>query len=629
MKKLLIGLLVCFQGWVAEAAPMNVVFILADDLGWSDTTLYGNTSLSQTPNLERLAKRGMVFNRAYSASPLCSPTRASILTGQTPARTGSTAPQHHLAEVRLKASVQASAPPGNKALETVSATRLDTTFPTLGKMIKGAGYATAHFGKWHLGAEPYSPLQHGFDVDLPHWPGPGPAGSYVAPWKFAASRQSKGFTANYPKEHIEDRMAEEAVRWMNSLPKDKPFFMNYWMFSVHAPFDAKQELIEKYRTKIDPDDPQRSPTYAAMVESMDDAVGSLLDAVDAAGIANETIIIFISDNGGNMYNEVDGTTPTSNFPLRGGKATMYEGGTRVPCVIVWPGITRPGSRSDEIIQTTDFYPTLLNQLGISLPRNYEVDGMDITPALKGEKLNRNAIFTYFPHSPPIPDWLPPSMAVTCGDWKLIRLFYQGNNGAHDYLLYNLANDIGEKNNLAAAYPEKVKTMDRLIGNYIEESGAVVPQPNPRFNPRFYVPENIGVPRAQWKIPGVVGGWAPDGTCTLTQGDGCLIVNSTGNDPFLSAQKFKAVDGGPFTVHFSMKSDSKGTGTIYYNRPAAAGRTVSFEVHHDGNDHEYSVEVPVETLNALRLDPSRSVGTMQIHWVRLVNYSGKEVRAWDF
>lgn len=479
-----------------ETKPMNVIFILADDLGWSDTTLYGTTKLYQTPNIDRLAKRGMTFTRAYSNSPLCSPTRASILTGQTPARHGSTSPLHHKKEVRMKASVKPAAPPSHKAIGNHSVSRLDTDFPTLGKLIKQAGYKTAHFGKWHLGPEPYSPLQHGFDVDIPHHPGPGPAGSFVAPWRF------RKFKANYPGEHIEDRMAEEAVSWMKSVRKGKPFFLNYWQFSVHAPFNAKKKLIEKYRKKIDPKNPQRSPTYAAMVHSLDDAVGSLLDAVDKKGVADQTVIVFISDNGGNMYNriEADGNvTPTSNFPLRGGKASMYEGGIRVPCIVVWPGVTKPGGRSDEIIQTSDFYPTLLNGLGIDRPQDHEVDGVNIMPALKGGKLGRKAIFTFFPHSPPVPDWLPPSMSVHSGDWKLIRIFHGGEKGTHDYRLYNLARDIGEKNNLAAAQPEKVKTLDRMIENHIRESKAVVPKPNPRFDSKLYKPENIGLPAKQWKV----------------------------------------------------------------------------------------------------------------------------------
>ncbi len=485
------------------AKPMNVVFILADDLGWADTTLYGKTSLYETPNLERLAKRGMTFSRAYSNSPLCSPTRASIMTGQTPARHGSTAPQHHLPKALFKAELKKSAPAGNKAIETESALRLDTKLPTLGKLVKKAGYATAHFGKWHLGPEPYSPLEHGFDVDIPHHPGPSPAGSFVAPWKY------KNFKENKPGEHIEDRMAEEAVAWLQKV-KGKPFYMNYWMFSVHAPFDAKEELIAQYREKIDMDNPQHSPTYAAMIHSMDDAVGSLLDAVDAAGLADRTAIVFIADNGGNMYNGIRETgkdgkefvvEPTSNRPLRGGKATMYEGGIRVPCVVVWPGVTAPGSHSDEIIQTSDFYTTLLKQLGIPMPRNHEVDGIDITPALQGGKLGREAIFTYFPHSPPVPDWLPPSISVHSGDWKLIRLFHQGEDGAHGYRLYNLKDDLGEANDLASAHPEKVQKLDGLISAYLDAADTVVPVPNPEFSPAKYAPETIGIQPGGLKIGG--------------------------------------------------------------------------------------------------------------------------------
>lgn len=399
-------------------------------------------------------------------------------------------------EVQLKPSLEPNTPASKKAMGVKTVTRLDTAFPTLGKLIRNAGYATGHFGKWHLGHEPYSPLQHGFEVDIPHHPGPGPAGSYVAPWRF------RKFKANYPGEHIEDRMAKEATKWMKSVGKEKPFFLNYWQFSVHAPFGAKKELIETYRQKIDPKNLQKSPTYAAMVHSLDDAVGTLLDAVDKKGIADRTVIVFISDNGGNIHSKIkaDGdAAPTNNTPLRGGKASMFEGGIRVPCIVVWPGVTQPGSRSNEIIQTSDFYPTLLSGLGIDLPDNHEIDGIDIRTALKGGKLDRKAIFTYFPASPPVPHWLPPSMAVHSGNWKLIRIFHGGENGAHDYRLYNLADDIGEKNNLTASHPEMVKILDRMIENHIQETGAVVPLPNPNFDPKLYKPENIGLSRDQWKV----------------------------------------------------------------------------------------------------------------------------------
>ena len=202
-----------------------------------------------------------------------------------------------------------------------------------------------------------------------------------------------------------------------------------------------------------------------------------------------------------MYDHVKQTTSdgkayttfaTSNSPLRGGKATMFEGGTRVPCIVVWPGLTKAGTRSEARIQTTDFYPTILNQLGIALPKNHVVDGADMTAALEGKKYDRKPMFTFFPHAPKVPDWLPASVNVHEGDWKLIRMFYQGENGAHDYKLYNLKEDLGEKNNLAAKYPDKVKLLDKLIEDYLQSAKTVIPTPNPAFDPTKYRPELIGI-----------------------------------------------------------------------------------------------------------------------------------------
>jgi arylsulfatase A-like enzyme len=366
---LLAGFAACCN--IAQARQPNVVFILADDLGWSDTTLYGTTRYYQTPNIERLAKRGMTFSRAYSASPLCSPTRSAVLTGLSPARTGITTPNCHLPEVVLEAKPGKSAAPNQKSIQPDPVTRLKPDYRTLAESLKDAGYATGHFGKWHLGPEPYSPLQQGFDVDVPHHPGPGPAGSFVAPWKFKDFDHDPAI----PDQHIEDRMAKEAVAFIEKN-QERPFYLNYWMFSVHAPFDAKKALIEKHRARVNPADPQRSPTYAAMIESMDDAIGTLIDTLDRLHLTEQTIIIFTSDNGGNMYNEVDGTTPTSNVPLRGGKATVYEGGTRVPCVIAWPGRTAPQSRSEAMIQSEDYYPTLLAGLNLSAAPGQHFDGKD-------------------------------------------------------------------------------------------------------------------------------------------------------------------------------------------------------------------------------------------------------------
>nr|AOE12650.1 N-acetylgalactosamine 6-sulfatase [uncultured bacterium] len=477
---------------------MNVIFIMADDLGWSDTELYGTTSLYKTKNIERLAERGLTFTNAYAASPLCSPTRATILSGQSSARNGVLSAVGHLPTVHLKPKVSfQKTTGGDKASEVASATRLNTDLPTLGKLLKNKGYATGHFGKWHLGTEPYSPLEHGFDVDIPHTNGPGPGGGYLAPWSY------KNFKPNSADEHIEDRMSKEAVAWMNAMNGDQPFYMNYWMFSVHGPWGAKEDLIDKYRRKIDTTQLQRSPSYAAMVHSLDDAVGTLLDEVDRLGITDNTVIIFFSDNGGTKHIRLrEHTTSgeefharvTHNTPLKGGKATMFEGGIRVPCVIVWPGLTSPGSRTDARIQSTDFYPTLLNLLGASIPKDHLVDGVDFSPVFHDSNWQRNQpMFSYFPAPPRgVPDWLPPAMSVHDGDWKLIRLFHQGENQEHDYLLYNLVKDIGETNNLASKHPKRVKEMDALIEIHIEETNSIVPLLNPNFNPAKYQPELIGI-----------------------------------------------------------------------------------------------------------------------------------------
>ncbi len=458
----------------STAASPNVIFILADDLGYSDTTLFGTTSYYKTPHIQQLASRGMVFDHAYSCSPLCSPTRSSILTGLSPARVGITSPNCHSPKVVLNAEHGTSAGPTSPSILPESATRLNTTYYTLSDALKDAGYATAHFGKWHLGAEPYSPLQQSFDSDIPHWPGPGPAGSYVAPWKFP------DFDPQTPQEHIEDRMALEAKKFIEDH-KDKPFFLNYWMFSVHAPFDAKQDLIDQYAKTVNTQDAQQCPTYAAMIESMDDAVGTLMETVDQLGLTDNTIFIFASDNGGNMYNEVNGVTPTSNRPLRGGKATMYEGGIRTPAVVVWPALVPPGTVSHEVIQSSDYYPTLLELLKLLPQTGQSFDGISIVPALQGQPLNREAIFTYFPHAPAVPDWLPASVSVHRGDWKLIRLFYAGENGSHRWKLFNLADDLGETNDQATQKPELVAELDQLIENFLKETNAVLPLPNPKFD----------------------------------------------------------------------------------------------------------------------------------------------------
>lgn len=632
MKPLLLLLAFCHP--LFAAAQPNVIVILADDLGWSDTTLYGTTTLYQTPNLERLAQRGMTFTRAYSASPLCSPTRSALLTGLSPARTGITVPNCHEPRVVLQATTGKKAPPDQKAIMPDPPTRLKTEYRTLAETLKDAGYATAHFGKWHLGPEPYSPLQQGFDVDLPHHPGPGPAGSFVAPWKFA------NFKEKTPGEHIEDRMASEAVAWMEQQNK-QPFYLNYWMFSVHAPFDAKKANIEKHRARIDPKDAQRSPTYAAMIQSMDDAIGILLDGLDRLKLADNTIIIFTADNGGNMYNDVDGTTPTNNRPLRGGKATMFEGGVRVPGVIVWPGVTAAGSRSDVIIQSEDYYPTLLEGLSLKPAEGQRFDGASILPALKGDPLAGKAVFQYFPHNPGVPDWLPPAVSVHRDDWKLIRLFHGGEKGAHRHLLFNLREDLGEKNNLAAAKPERVAELDALIEKFLIDTKAVVPVPNPAFDPAKYRPELEGKPQPKGKAkastkptakgkddgdPTLQGWKARD--CEAAVKDGILRLTNIGPEGFLGFAAGK--HSGPTTAKFRIKAKA---GTSHFDwlsgGVGSQQKRVDFTLKGDEWE-EITVELPAEgPLGIVRLYLPMQAHPVELDWIELISQTNSQLTRTGF
>lgn len=467
----------------------NIVFILADDLGWSDTSLYGTTKFLETPNIDLLAKRGMTFTNAYAANPLCSPTRASILTGLYPARVGITTPCGHEPAVRLKAELVKKAAPFQPALQVISASRLKTEYYTLAEALHDAGYTTGHFGKWHLGQKPYSPLEQGFDVDVPHYSGPGPAGTNIAPWRFPAELNFTG----QPGEHIEDRMASEAIKFIRAN-KDKSFFLNYWAFSVHAPFDAKADLIQKYAAKADPNDPQRCAVYGAMVQTFDENVGQLIRVLDELKLTDNTIIVFFSDNGGNMYDRLDdlrGTMfaidnpvqripPTSNAPLRGGKATIYEGGTRVPCVVIWPGKVEPGSRSPAPLSSVDWYPTILDMTGVTPKETVKFDGVSQKPALLGLGTPRDTVFCCFPHYVQATGAVP-SVWVRRGDWKLIRFFCDGPEQADRFELYNLKSDMGETKNVAAEHPDLVKEFNTLIGGHLKEIDAVIPVKNPAYD----------------------------------------------------------------------------------------------------------------------------------------------------
>ena len=637
----------------ANDKPKNIVLILADDLGWADTTLYGKTSLYETPNIQRLASQGMTFSNAY-ASPICSPTRASILTGQNPARLGLTTPSAHLKEERLEAVSSPRALPHQKSTNVQSTTRIDLSLPTLGLLLKQAGYSTAHFGKWHLGREGHTPLERGFDVDLPHWYGPGPKTSYLAPWGYA------NFKEGEPGEHIEDRMAMEAVKWLKKRDPSKPFFMNYWQFSVHAPFGAKPELITRYQNKINPDSAQRSPTYAAMVHSLDDAVGTLLDTLEDEGIADDTIVIFYSDNGGNVHSGLEETDSkgnkyitaiTSNQPLKGGKGGIHEGGIRVPAVVVWPGITAPGSRNKTRIQSLDLYPTILKMLGIVPPEEHIMDGLDFTKALRGIEYERDPMFTYVPSHGNTPHWLPPSMSMHYKQWKLIRTFHYGENGDHQYRLYDLQNDIGESNNLVASRDDVVQELDSLIDQYIQDAKVVLPLPNPNFDASKFDASLIGVQAGGLKMPpgfktvheatpstpptklspkGLLG-WILRGADVEMNTDS-LKLTPNARQPFMTIANLQLT--GPIEVRIRIRSTRDGVGNLQWRTHEQeffpeAKQLQSFELT-AGKWREVKLQLATEgKLKHVRLFVPAPKSTTEIDWIEINSKSNSQKKRWDF
>jgi len=458
----------------------NVIFILADDLGWRDTAVYGST-FYETPHIDALAKSGMRFTDAYSANCLCSPTRASILTGQYPARYGLTDAVGHI-KGNHEHKEQTETFEDARGAGPSSLNYLDPKVYTLGKAMRDAGYGTGFFGKWHMGCKmEHYPESHGFEHVKGGRRHSGPPGAngkrkFYPPWKCDTLPSDVP-----PDTHVDDLITDLAIDYMTDQKKqDKPFFVCYWAYSVHGPFQSKPELIEKWKKKVDPRNPQHSPTMGAMIEVLDTNVGRLMKFLKESGLDENTIVIFTSDNGGNMYSTIDGTTPTSNAPLRNGKGNNYEGGVRIPLIIRWPGVTQPGSVNHSIVSTVDHYPAILEMTEQNPQPETHKDGVSYVPALKGEAFDRGPTICDKPRFSFVTMNIP-NTSVRHGDWKLYRFWYDTPDGqSHRYELYNLKEDLGEKRNLATENPKKLKELSGQLDAFYEESKALGYNPNQAY-----------------------------------------------------------------------------------------------------------------------------------------------------
>lgn len=457
-----------------SAAPPNVVFFLVDDLGQRDLGCYGS-SFYETPNLDRLAKDGALFTDAYAACPVCSPTRASIMTGQWPQRTGITdyigAPTKPELWKRNTRSLPA---PYTDRLA------LDTT--TLAEAMKGAGYATFFAGKWHLGPEGWWPENQGFDINMGGIDRGGPYGGkkYFSP--YGNPRLPDGPDG----EHLPDRLATETAQFIETN-KGRPFFAYLSFYSVHTPLIARDDLRKKYEEKRarlglmeqwgreherDVRLVQEHAVYAAMVEAMDLAIGKVLAKLDELGLRENTIVIFTSDNGGLSTSE---GWPTSNLPLRGGKGWMYEGGIREPLLIRWPAVVKAGSVISTPVSSPDFFPTLLAAAGAQSLPGQTLDGMSLMPVFKGGTLPERPLFWHYPHYGN--QGGAPAAAIRRGAWKLIEWQEDGR-----VELYNLAQDLGEQTDLAGKEPQRVTQLRDELHAWQKQVGAQFPIANSNYDP---------------------------------------------------------------------------------------------------------------------------------------------------
>lgn len=457
---LFIAALVLSSGpaFAADTPRPNVIFVLIDDLGWTDFACFGS-DLYQTPQLDRLAEEGMKFTAAYSACTVCSPSRAAFLTGKYPAR------------LHITDWIPGQMPANPKMLVPDWTKHLPYDEVTIAELFKQAGYNTASIGKWHLGDEQYYPEKHGFDINIAGTHRPEPP-SYIAPYKSPKVPEGIPTLPDGPDgEYITDRLAEEAVQFM-TRSKDKPFFLYLPHFAVHLPIQGRPDLFEKYKAVKRAGLRHQNAGYAAMVESVDMSIGRIRQALADLKIADRTILIVTSDNGGRV-------PTTSNVPLRAGKGSAYEGGVRVPLIVHWPGVTKPGTTSDVPVITIDYYPTIAEIAGLSLDSKHRPDGESIVPLLKQTgTLQRDALFWHYPHHQHYQqEGAMPYSAVRQGDYRLVEFFDD------DHVeLYDLKNDVGERHDLSTAMPEKAKELRARLSAWRKAVGAQLPTPNPNYDP---------------------------------------------------------------------------------------------------------------------------------------------------
>lgn len=454
-------LFVVVASQASAANKPNILFIFLDDFGWRDTSYMGS-DFYETPNIDKLASQGMVFSDAYSCAANCAPARACLLSGQY-------TPRHEIYNVGTGPRGKAQ---HRRLLHIPGVDTLDPKIQTWAQRLQAAGYTTGTFGKWHLSKDP---IPYGFDVNIGGTHSGSPPRGYYPP-----HGKTPGLSDAPKDEYITDRLSDEVVKFIGAN-KEKPWMVYLTHFAVHTPLDPKRELVEKYQSKM-PGKLHNHVAMATMIEAVDEGVGRIISALNELKLADDTVIIFYSDNGG--YGPA-----TDMAPLRGYKGTYYEGGIREPFFVTWPGVVKPGAKSAEPITGVDIYPTLCEIAGAKLPAKQPVDGVSLVPLLKGEKttFGDRPIFWHFPaylqsYSAAGEQRDPlfrsrPCSVIRLGDWKLHQYFE--DNGIE---LYNLRDDIGETKDLSKSEPKKVDELLTRLIEWRKQTNAPIPStPNPKFD----------------------------------------------------------------------------------------------------------------------------------------------------
>ncbi|MFK7844902.1 MAG: sulfatase [Rhodothermales bacterium] len=429
-------------------SPPNIVFFYIDDLGWKDVGFNGS-EYYETPHIDKMAEAGVIFTNAYANAPNCAPSRASLMTGMY-------APRHKIYTVSSAARGKEE---NRRMIPVENNVTLGLEYVTLAEALQGAGYTTGHFGKWHLGDVGYFPEDQGFDVNKAGHHRGSPPGGHFSPYK------NPTLTDGPEGEYLTDRLTNEALDFLDQSA-GQPFFLYLTHYAVHTPIQGKEAITSKYKNKA-PDGGQRNATYAAMIESMDESVGRVLDKIEALGETENTLVIFYSDNGGAIQ-------ATSNEPLRGYKGMLYEGGIRVPLAMKWPAVVPQGRENDTPVIGTDFYPTFAEIVGFEVPD--EADGVSLASLMKGDsEIETRNLHWHFPAylekaGPMTNPWrTTPAASIRRGAFKLIEFFEDGS-----LELYNLDTDRGETTNLAEEMPGKVEELHQMMKQWREDVGADMP-----------------------------------------------------------------------------------------------------------------------------------------------------------